>query len=361
MLWKYAARALVCVQLVLFASCHDAREVTIGFALGQVDQQAARMALSDAAAEGFDVAIDTIFAMETDNRAAPAIEIADHFAAQPGIAAVIGHSNSGASLAASHIYNASGIVQLAPNSTAAAYSDAGPFSYRMVPPDDRQGRWLAGYLLREHARSRIALMYVNDDYGRGLRNELLAALPANRINWVIDAPHTENVTPGSLSLTVRTLAASHPQLIVWLGRTRHLSRILPELRTALGDVEIIGGDALSSARQLYSDSGLWKDVRFVDFVDFNSSARLRGFRHRFTAQFKTEPQAPQVLAYDATRAVLSAIQAGARTGEDIRRYLDALGAQRPAYAGEAGLVQFDERGDSERAYVINNVRLSRRP
>jgi branched-chain amino acid transport system substrate-binding protein len=63
---------------------------------------------------------------------------------------VVGHVTSGSSLAVSQLYNDAQVVQLSPTATSVLYSQAGPFSYRMVPPDDAQGRFLADVLARDY-------------------------------------------------------------------------------------------------------------------------------------------------------------------------------------------------------------------
>jgi branched-chain amino acid transport system substrate-binding protein len=147
--------------------------------------------------------IDTVFVREADTRAEPTIQTAERMVAIPRMVAVVGNGNSAASLAAAPLYNSHRVIQLSPNSTAVLYSNAGPYSYRMVSADDRQGQFLGERVLAE-ARGGAWPVYVNDDYGRGLRSEVLRSTPANSVQWALDAPFIE----GGDSLTMARMVRS---------------------------------------------------------------------------------------------------------------------------------------------------------
>ncbi|HUG28520.1 MAG TPA: hypothetical protein VMK53_09500, partial [Gemmatimonadales bacterium] len=118
--------------VLAFAACRPAPTVAVGAALSASFINAARLAIEEAWAEGGLPQLDTLLLREMTNAAAPAIGMAEEFVALPGVVAVVGHSNSSASLAASQIYNDAEVVQIAPTSTAPRYSEAGPFSFRLA-------------------------------------------------------------------------------------------------------------------------------------------------------------------------------------------------------------------------------------
>ena len=60
------------------------------------------------------------------------------------VAAVVGHLNSGASIAASEIYDRAGIVEISPATTDPGYTQRGlKTTYRLVETDAQQGPSLA--------------------------------------------------------------------------------------------------------------------------------------------------------------------------------------------------------------------------
>ena len=114
-------------------------------------------------------------------KASVALHTATILATDPAVLAVIGHTNSSASLAASQVYNGRHVVQLAPTSTAPLYSDAGPYSFRLAGSDEHQGVFLANHVLALPGRPRTAVVFVNDDYGRPLHDIIVSRLRAGTL------------------------------------------------------------------------------------------------------------------------------------------------------------------------------------
>ena len=307
--------------------------------------------------------LDTVFVAEATSRAAPALEIADRFRLTPGMVAVVAHSNSASSLATAPVYNEAGIVQIAPTSTAPRYSDAGPYSFRLVPPDDVQGAVLARAIDSLFTpAARVAVLYVNDDYGRGIRAALLQHLDASRSSVVHDQPHADEefrvagaARDAHIASMVSSAAASAHDVIVWLGRAQTLQLHLPEIRRTLGAIPILGADALSSWRTFDRRLGYWDGVRHTDFLDPTATPELRAFRERFRARYGHEAGTGDVLSYDGARLILAALADGARSGDAVRDWLNALGRERPAFPGLSGSIAFDENGDVDRPHVLLTI------
>ena len=337
--------------------------VAVGAVLSGPFLDAVRLALDDARAAGGLPALDTVLLPAPTNRAAPAISQADTIVRWPGMVAVVGHSNSAASLAASPIYNQAGIVQIAPTSTATRYAEAGPYSFRLVPPDLRQGAFLASAVadLRPGG-ARTAVFYVNDDYGRGLRAEFLSQLDTARYAVVFDVPHSDeevvNPPPDRRARVAGVIAAARavaPEVVLWLGRPTTFEMYLREIRRQLDDVVILGGDAMGSWNRNDTSTVSWAGIRFVDFVDLDGSQALRDFRVRYAARFGVSASAAEVLSYDAMRLILAAIGDGARSGADVRDWLLSLGRSRPPFSGLSGPISFTEEGEVERSYHLTTI------
>ena len=341
--------ALTYAALTAAMACEPERPPVVAVAMGASEMDGVVMAFEtprDA------LPFDTIIRYILTSRAAPALEIAREVIATPNVIGVVGHSNSGASLATAPLYNQHRIVQLSPNSTATAYSDAGPYSFRLVPPDAEQARFLAAMIAANFRGQTAALLYENDEYGRALRSELLSAMPAGAIDWVIDSPHLEGADSASTEPLAAAVVAAHPDIIVWLGRELTARAWFPHLRRGLGPVPIVGSDALSALvleRDVQLDvTNIW----FVDLVDPNATSELRAFSAEFRTRFGHDPMGAQILTYDAIMLFGAGIAEGARTGEELRDWLMSLGRTRPPYQGVSGAIAFDEHGDVIRKHVM---------
>ena len=355
--WRGRALLVLLVLLpvaVAVAGCRNAAPApAIGIAMGEDGVAAARLAAADVNAAG---GIDgDSLVLRVGDVEADAIRLADSLAGDSRVVAVVGHSSSAASLAASQIYNARGVTQLAPTTTAVLFSSAGPYSFRLVPDDRRQAAFLADQVARAGAR-RLALVYVNDDYGRALQSAVRAHLDRRGTPVVYEAPYLEKTDTAQLASVARALAAARPDLLLWLGRPVQLRLVLATPRPALPDLPVLGSDGVDF-RSIYERPDQYPRVRFVRFVDpAGAGEALRAFRARFVATAGHEPPAEATLTYDATMLVATAMRGGARTREAVRAYLTTVGIDRPAYHGISGAIAFDRAGDVTRPHLLAEAR-----
>src|SRR5205823_6204062 len=105
--------------------------------------------------------------------------------------------------------------------------------------DEHQGEFLARLVLADTTRPRVALMYVNDDYGRALHETFARSLSAHDVRPVYEAPYSEGEGFTDIDYVAHAIARSHPEMLVWLGRAPELRRLLPELRAAIPSLRVL--------------------------------------------------------------------------------------------------------------------------
>lgn len=342
---------LLLVSCVLAAACSDAAPPRVGVVMSAIPRQAVHLAAAEQDAD--DPGYFEAVLGQSDGTAEGAIEQANRFVADRRVIAVIGHSNSAASIAASQIYNAAGIVQIAPTTTAPVYSEAGPFSFRLVPSDTAQAAYLR--MVQQHhwpTAQRIAVVHVNDDYGRGLFRELRPLLDSA----VYEGMYSDDTELDGLVQISDRIIAHRPDLLYWLGRPRALAVILPSLRKALPRMTIICGDACDQAAVYRNEGGTFDGINFVRFTDPSSAdSALREFQKRYMSLTGEIASSEALLTYDAVALVRAAIRDGVGTPEELRRWLESLGSKRPAFAGVSGAISFDSSGTANRRYMLAQV------
>lgn len=285
--------------------------------------------------------------------AAQAIEQAYAFVNDPRVVAVVGHANSAASLAASQIYNAAGLVQIAPTTTAPVYSQAGPFSFRLVPSDTLQAAYLSKAQRHHWPGSRIAVVHVNDDYGRGLLRVLRPQLEG----VVFEAPYADDADSVAVASLADAIGSSRADLLLWLGRPGTLARLIERVRTVLPDLAIVCADACDVAYVYENSGGRFTGLHFVRFIDpVAGDSAISEFQRRYRALTGELASSEALLTYDAVTLVRAAVRDGARTRADVRAWLESLGSTRPAWRGLTGSIEFDPSGAYARAYMLAEVR-----
>jgi branched-chain amino acid transport system substrate-binding protein len=335
----------------------DEAPIRIGVVVGADGAKGAELAIADVRAaggvDGRSVALVVIpHALAT--AAAPSITTADSLASDPTVVAVVGHSNSAASLAASQIYNARRLVHIAPTTTAPLFSQAGPYSYRLVPDDGRQ----AEFLVRQAAGAgvrRVAVVYVNDDYGRGLEAATRARLAAAGVQVVYAIPYLEGADTVQLRRIAGPLVAADPQLVLWLGRAPELRRFREGADPRLTRIPVLASEGVDIG-MVYQHPELFPGVRFVRFIDPAApDAKLQAFRARYRGAYHLESPTEAVLSYDAVTLVAAALRGVPPTRENVRRRLDALAAGTWRFTGLAGAIVFDANGDVVRPHRLAQV------
>ena len=105
-----------------------------------------------------------------------AVRIAAQLYADPAVVAVIGHLSSGTTLAAARVYGAGAtpVVMISPSASSPDLSGISPYVFRVCPSDLQHGPHLARFALQVLGARRAGIIYVNNDYGRGVRRTFAA-------------------------------------------------------------------------------------------------------------------------------------------------------------------------------------------
>jgi branched-chain amino acid transport system substrate-binding protein len=262
------------------------------------------------------------------------------------VVAVIGSAYSGPTLAAAPVYNNGRrpVVQISPSASVPELSNAGDYSFRTCPTDLEYGAALARWAHDRLGLSRAAVLYVNDDYGRGFR-----------MNFVREFERL-----GGMATVVAPFLAAEPDVGAYLAR-------LQARRDA--DVVVLGANLTEGlvALQQIRTAGLKLPVLAGDgFVGvetrgdvaeglYVSTAYLVGTRRpanqRFVEAYRTAyPAAPPpdqgaASTYDVVRLVERAIAAGGPDRARIRYAMAGIGTRTPPFEAAIGRIAFDSLGD----------------
>jgi branched-chain amino acid transport system substrate-binding protein len=352
-----SARSWIAAAALAAVGCRPAPPPRIAFVGDPRVAEAARMAVADVNAGGGigGRPLEMLFIPEAGGFGRPAIEHAQRVAAEPEIMAVIGHASSSSSMAAAQIYNAAGLTQLAPSSSAPPYSRAGPYSFRMIPADDRQ----AEFLVRQipgRLRPRLAVAYSIGDYGRGLYTEVRARLKARWLEPVLQTSFSDPLDSAQVSLLPIEIARARPDVLFWLGQPADLARVLPALSRRLGGLLVYAPDAFDAANCYGRLRGPLAGVRFVRFFDpRGGDPAFRRLRERFEQATGTELTYDAVMAYDAVQLLARAMRAGNRTRASVRDYIAQVGGLQPPLQGVGGRLAFDARRNAVRDYLLAEI------
>lgn len=274
-----------------------------------------------------------------DDRANPqtAIGIADEFVSDPDVLAVVGHVNSSTTLAAAAVYDGS-LAAVATSATSPEISRLGPWIFRVATSDSANAVELAR--LAKRLDEPTAVLYENDDYGRGLATSFRTALEAEGGTLLHSDPYLESTE--DFRPYLERLRRADAGLIFIAGLEEGAARIIQQAREIGLDARFLGGDGLEGLTTMGEtyDGSL---VGLLYHPDASESARR--FAERYRESTGREPDSFAALGYDATMLVAEAIAAVGTSREAVQRYLAEVGGDQPAYAGATGTIRFDDNGD----------------
>ena len=100
-----------------------------------------------------------------------AVGVAEELYRDPDVLAVVGHLTSGTTLAAARVYGggANPVPVISPSASSPDLSGINPYFFRECPSDLSHGPELARFARQSLGAKRAGVVYINNDYGRGIR------------------------------------------------------------------------------------------------------------------------------------------------------------------------------------------------
>lgn len=284
-----------------------------------------------------------------------AIAAAQSLVARPGMLAVVGHVYSGTTIEAAPVYAEAGIPAVATAATSPAVSRLGDHVFRVASSDSANALVLA----REAAAMRLptAVIYQNDDYGRGLTRPFVAALRAAGGRVVAEDPVLDDVD--DVSAYLLRMRDRGVGLIFLAEDGGAAERIVVRARELGLAMQFLGGDGIEG---LVTGGPAYEGVHLGVLFHPEQSEASRRFVADFRARYRRDPDSQAALAYDAVRLIAGALRAGHRSPAAVREWLAGVGRPggAPAFEGVAGPVRFDENGDPvEKSFIVGTIQNGR--
>jgi branched-chain amino acid transport system substrate-binding protein len=289
-----------------------------------------------------------------------AVRLAGQLAADPRVVAVIGHLSSSTSLAAARVYAAGDrpVAMISPSASSPDLSGISPYVFRVCPSDLQHGAELARFARQELGARRAGIIYVNNDYGRGVRATFAAEF--TRLGGqVLEADPYMAATPSLEPYLSRMRRAGGVDVLLLAAERPGAELALREMR-ALGLAwPVLGGDALTG---IEAGGPLADGVRISSaYLPDRPGARNAAFVAEYARAYGGwRPDHRGAGTYDIVFLLARAIGEAGPDRRAIRDYLAGVGHEHPPFEGVTGTIAFDARGDVPgKSVVIGVVRGGR--
>ncbi len=354
---------LILALLILPAACTSKpRRIVLGIALSASHHPAVQLAVKEINAAGGvgGVPIELMgleWKVINDFDAPEILKWAGEFAGEKDLVAVIGHSDSMSTLSAASFYNQQKIPQIVTIATNPAITNIGDWTYRLCLSDAAQGPALAEYAVKDWHKRRVAVFYVNDDYGRGLAqlfekrvHELRGEIVASVMNRRVLQQDDKEVIQSVLKSFKQT---KEPDLIAIFQRVAAAEWMLKAIHQERIKSSILGGDSLGPVNFAKVHPELMEGVRVSQFfLPRSEDARATLFVKNYLAFTGTDPDYGHAFAYDAVYLLRDAALHGGSSREGVKSYLDKLIHDKTQGAGVAGNYMLGPDHDARRELYI---------
>ncbi len=273
---------------------------------------------------------------EADDRAdgSVAAQVAKKFVDDKSISAVVGHVTSGAMVAAAQVYDG----QLAAVATSASSPDLtgiSKWTFRIISSDSANGADIAKFASRT-GHKRAAILYENDNYGRGLAD----AFRKNFSGEIIDIDPIR-ADAANHEVYISYFKLKQPDVVFVAGVIGSALPMLAEAKKQGLKADFIGGDGWTPIVERPEIS----EGAYVGapFAPNDPRPEAQKFVAAYKAAYKSaEPDGNAALAYDATKIIAASLAA---VGPDRERIRDWLANLSLPFAGATGPIRFLPTGD----------------
>ena len=273
------------------------------------------------------------------------IDIAQEFANNINITAVIGHAYSFISIPASVIYEYNKIVMISPASSSPKLTQRNfKYIFRVIPSDNDMGAQLADEAFKMGYR-KMMIYYINDEYGLGLANafekraEDLGIQILDRLSY--DSITKSNVFYNDFSRWIENyrfdavfLAARNPV---------RGAKIIIQARKAGFKGQFFSGDALNSQRLIdVGKESVENTIVPSSFNPYSNRKVVKDFIKNFYKKYHKKPDTWAALYYDAAKVLFYAIK---KNGNANPVKLQETLHKIKNFEGVTGKISFSSNGD----------------
>ncbi len=278
--------------------------------------------------------------------------LARRFTADKRIVAEIGDFSSSCSMAAQPIYQRAGMVQFSPTSSHPSFTVASPFSFSVSGTSKGQNLTVAHMVVERLRKKRIAVLYLNSDWGVAEQNSFVQE--TKRLGAEIVA--REGYLKGTTDFTpiLKKLRSPEPDML-YLCSLYADGASISKQRHQLGwnDVAIMGAGPLHSEKLIKIGGDAVENLyTSTSFFAKSPRAEIQKFVKGYESRYNRTPNLFAAQSYDTINLLAKAIRKG---GTDRQAIRDELAKIRN-FPGAIGMISFSEYGDIMKEYILLQVK-----
>ncbi len=284
--------------------------------------------------------------------------VAERFARETDVVAVVGHYYSSTAMGAGPVYQREGLVNIVPLANDPRVTAAREWVFSMLPNTTIEGRFMATYIQEVLGGEHVAILAETGAYGAGLAGAFKerARELGLQIASVSEFDPDRDLPPDFARSALMPFRGQLDAVIIY-SQTEVGKKIIEQVRNA------------GIAAPIFSPSAFVEDAKLPDsyapydgellavspFLFQIGNQQATRFRQTWLREYGERPGTNAALAHDAVRLVAEAVDSVGRDSVAIRRWLAELGRERTPLEAVTGPLGFDEHGAMKRPLYVTRV------
>ncbi len=268
------------------------------------------------------------------------------------VPAIIGGAISACALSVAPIADKEKVVLFSPAATSPKLTGISEYFFRNWPSDVYEGLVMGRFAADTLELSKVAILYVNNDWGVGLSKEFEKSFTRGGGSIVVKESFDQGASDFRTQLT--KILKAKPQAIYIIGYLKELLILLRQKEEMGIKIQLLSTYGFYDPQILQEIGKAAEDAIFTaPIFDPGSPTKIvETYVKEYEAKYGVKPDIWSAQAYDVMNVVALALKKGAKTGSEIQAEI----AKVKNFEGVSGLTSFDEKGDVVKPLRFMTVR-----
>ena len=350
--------AALAVSLIVTQTKKEPEEIKIGaiFALtgdaamyGESAKNGLELAIEELNKKLLDKKITVVY---EDNQGDPskAVSSFQKLADVDKVKYIIGPLGTPEVLAIAPIAEKRKIIILTPTSSGPQLTQAGDYIFRNCMSDLIEGAALAEFVFKELKARTAGILYINNDYGIGLRDAFKKKFDI--LGGVILAEESFRKGDTDFRTQLLKIKFKNPRVLLLTGYAE-MGRILKQARELGIEIQVVSTSNFEMPEILEIAGNAAENIYYTyQGFDIESEEEVvKKFTNSYRAKYNKNPDIFAALTYDAMKILAKAIERGGTDVENVKKELYGI----KNFIGVTGKTSFDKNGDVIKPIGIKKV------
>jgi len=248
------------------------------------------------------------------------------------------------------IAEANRVVYISPTCSNDKIKYGGNYIFRIWPADSYQGIFIAKYIFTEMNKIRAAILYINNDFGVGLKNAFQDEFTKQGGQIVSE----QSFMPESQDMRtqLQKIKNANAEIIFIPSHVNETIRVLKQAKELGLDIPFFADAASFSEKLLNSSNNNILNNFYIVNLDWDINSndpKIKNFISNFKNRYSQEPDIYAAAGYDLIYVLKASFENIENiTSESIKNSLYNM----DVYEGVTGRIKFDQYGEVEKEYSI---------